>query len=316
VRSDDTAEAAEATVPDMTALSATDQQRLAAAKATAQSTTNACATIRPFYWEIGDHTAAIASGSVTSTATPTVYTQASLISIASASKWLYGAYVAEKRAGALTADDVKFLTFESGYTNFSSCNQNQTVGQCDAMGTNGAYTAANDGKFYYNGGHIEKHAVLMGLGTMGNPTLGTELKSTLGVTGTLIYTQPQLAGGVLTSPAVYATFLRKLLNNELHMGSMLGTHAVCTNPKTCPTAVSAPLPPTESWHYSIGHWVEDDPKVGDGAFSSPGLFGFYPWIDASKSYYGILARVAPAGALDSVDCGRTIRKAWETGVTQ
>ena len=58
------------------------------------------------------------------------------------------------------------------------------------------------------------------------------------------------------------------------------------------------------------------PNVGDGAFSSPGLFGFYPWVDASKSYYGILARVMPAGALDSVGCGRIIRKAWETGITQ
>jgi hypothetical protein len=80
--------------------------------------------------------------------------------------------------------------------------------------------------------------------------------------------------------------------------------------------VSAPIPPTESWHYSLGHWVEDDPKVGDGAFSSAGLFGFYPWVDASKTWYGVVARMAPAGALDSVDCGRIIRKAWVTGQAQ
>lgn len=80
----------------------------------------------------------------------------------------------------------------------------------------------------------------------------------------------------------------------------------------------APIPPGESWHYSIGHWVEDDPVVGDGAFSSPGAFGFYPWIDATKSYYGILARnVSGAGSVgDSVDCGRLIRKAWTTQTPQ
>ena len=258
----------------------------------------------------------MASGSVSSAASTTVYTQASLMSIASASKWLYATYVVEKRAGVLTADDYRYLNFESGYTSFATCDQGQTVAECDAMGTNGDYTAADDGKFFYNGGHMEKHATLFGLGAMNNAALATEIKSQLGSTGTLIYTQPQLAGGVFTSSAVYAAVLRKMLDGELRMGAALGSHPVCTNPRTCPTAVSAPIPGNESWHYSIGHWVEDDPKVGDGAFSSAGLFGFYPWIDSSKTYYGIVARVVNGGALDSVDCGRIIRKAWLTGTAQ
>ena len=258
----------------------------------------------------------MASGSVSSAASTTVYTQASLMSIASASKWLYATYVVEKRAGVLTADDYRYLNFESGYTSFATCDQGQTVAECDAMGTNGDYTAADDGKFFYNGGHMEKHATLLGLGAMNNAALATEIKSQLGSTGTLIYTQPQLAGGVFTSSAVYAAVLRKMLDGELRMGAALGSHPVCTNPRTCATAVSAPIPGNESWHYSIGHWVEDDPKVGDGAFSSAGLFGFYPWIDSSKTYYGIVARVVNGGALDSVDCGRIIRKAWLTGTAQ
>lgn len=293
-----------------------DQARIDAATATAQSSVNACASIRPFYWEIGDHSSAIASGSVSSAASATVYTQSSLMSIASASKWLYATYVVEKRGGALTADDYHYLNFESGYTNFVSCDQGQTVAECDAMGTNGEYTAANDGEFFYNGGHMERHATLFGLAAMDNAALATELKSQLGSSGTLIYTQPQLAGGVFTSSAVYADVLRKMLDGRLRMGAALGTHPVCTNPRSCPTAVSAPIPASESWHYSIGHWVEDDPKVGDGAFSSAGLFGFYPWIDSSKTYYGIVARVVMGGALDSVDCGRIIRKAWLTGTAQ
>jgi hypothetical protein len=107
------------------------------------------------------------------------------------------------------------------------------------------------------------------------------------------------------------------------MGRLLGANAVCTNPATCPNeAVKAPIPSTETWHYAVGHWVEDDPKVGDGAFSSPGAFGFYPWIDASKTYYGILARedrhrtAEDKPAVLSVDCGRLIRKAWLTGEAQ
>jgi hypothetical protein len=163
---------------------------------------------------------------------------------------------------------------------------------------------------------MEAHAVLFGLGGLNNAGLADELKSQLGVQGNLIYTQPQLAGGVFTSPAAYASVLRMMLGGQLRMGALLGAHPVCTNPKTCAEAVAAPIPASESWHYSIGHWVEDDPNVGDGAFSSAGLFGFYPWIDASRTWYGVLARVAQGGALDSVDCGRIIRKAWVSGQAQ
>jgi hypothetical protein len=79
-----------------------------------------------------------------------------------------------------------------------------------------------------------------------------------------------------------------------------------------------------AWHYSYGHWVEDEPGTGDGAFSSPGKFGFYPWIDASKTYYGIVARedLTPGGTIQTAPyyqsalCGRAIRKALLTGVAQ
>lgn len=87
--------------------------------------------------------------------------------------------------------------------------------------------------------------------------------------------------------------------------------------------MKTPIPATESWHYSIGHWVEDDPQVGDGAFSSPGAFGFYPWISADKRFYGLVAREQRHGvmsgdpsdkpAIASVACGHEIRAAWMDG---
>jgi hypothetical protein len=293
----------------------TVQQRSHAATATAQNN-NLCTRIRPFYWEIGDRTAALASGSVDSSASAITYTANTPISIASASKWLYGSYVVQKRAGALTTDDYKYLNFQSGYTSFQECERDQTVAQCQAYQNNGVYTAANDGKFFYGGGHMQTHATLLGLGGMNNSLLSDEIRSQLGADVTLSYSQPQLAGGVFMSSSSYALALRKILAGQLLMGSMLGAHPVCTNRGSCTAAVIAPIPLDESWHYSIGHWVENDPHVGDGAFSSPGAFGFYPWIDHSKTYYGVLARAAIGSAFDSVDCGRLIRKAWVTGVAQ
>jgi hypothetical protein len=79
----------------------------------------------------------------------------------------------------------------------------------------------------------------------------------------------------------------------------------------------------EAWHYSLGHWIEDDPLVGDGSFSSPGALGFYPWIDSNSTYYGLLVReddtAETSGAYEgyqSAVCGRLIRRAWMSGVEQ
>ena len=296
-------------------------QRISAATSTARSTTNNCDGIRPFYWEVGDKTQRLASDSVQSGGGSPVYTATTIMSIASASKWIYAAYVVQRRQGRLPDDDIKFLTFRSGYTNFSNCLPGQTVDDCVAYQQNGTYSAFTDGKFSYGGGHMEKHASLIGLGALNNAGLAAEIRSQLGTEISLGYSQPQLAGGIYTNADAYAAFLRRILTGSLLMNAALGTNAVCTNPTTCPagTAVNTPIPTTESYHYSIGHWVEDDPVNGDGAFSSAGAFGFYPWIDASKSWYGIVAREDATGTgsgFASAQCGQLIRKAWITGVAQ
>lgn len=294
-------------------------QRISAATATAQSTSNDCASINPFYWEVGDKNSRLASGSIQSGGGTPVYTASTVMSIASASKWIYAAYVVQRRQGQLTDDDIKFLTFRSGYTNFSNCQSNQTVDECVAYQQNGVHSNLTDGKFSYGGGHMEKHASLNGLGPLNNAGLLTEIQSQLGTDVNVPYSQPQLAGGIYASANAYAIFLRKILSGSLLMNAALGTNAVCTNPTTCVDAINTPVPTSESWHYSIGHWVEDDPVNGDGAFSSAGAFGFYPWIDASKSWYGIVARkddTETGNGFQSAQCGRLIRKAWMTGVPQ
>jgi hypothetical protein len=292
------------------------------ASATAQSSTNACAAVQPFYWELGDRSQRLASGSVLSASNSTVYDASTVMNIASASKWLYGAYVAERRNGLLTAEDVQFLHFQSGYTNFtfSGCDPRDTVASCVARGNNGLLSPETVNSFFYNGGHMQKHGSLpapgMGLGAMNNAALASEVRRLLGTEINLSYTQPQLAGGVRTSANDYAIFLRKLLNGQLKLAGLLGSSPVCTNPRTCANAIYTPEPAAVNYHYSIGHWVEDDAN-GDGAFSSAGAFGFYPWIDAYKTLYGIVARTDSAGSgFDSLACGALIRKAWVSGVAQ
>jgi hypothetical protein len=273
------------------------------ASALTRRPTDYCAGIGPYYWEIGDVNGPITSGSVNSTSSEH-YDAVTPIEIASASKWLYGAYVTQVRVP--TADDKKFLHMTGGYDDFGMCLAFQTVASCANAGSNGTFTPSADGKFYYSGAQMQHLGSITEVANYRDDALGAMVSSALGVNVT--YQHPQLAGGVVIAPKDYAEFLRRIMGGQLAIAKLLGAHPVCTNPATCSTALNSPVP--ESWHYSYGHWVEDDPTTGDGTFSSPGAFGFYPWISADRRYYGIVARHSGEGAWSSVQCGRQIRASW------
>jgi hypothetical protein len=300
-------------------LDVTVKQRIAAATQTAKSDTNECAAVRPFYWEIGGGSGKLAGGSVNSDTDTTVYTASTRMNLGSASKWLYAAYVVQRKGGTLGEGDIDSLTLRSGYTNLKDCYPYHTVSTCFRYEDNELFTPEHLGRFFYDGGHMQRHAAALGLGPLDRNALATEIRSQLGAEIPINYSLAMLSGGAHASSAAIAAVLRKMINGQLTIGTMLGQPAVCTNPATCPAgeALNTPTPPEESWHYSLGHWVEDDPAVGDGAFSSPGTLGFYPWINAGRSVYGIVAREVNAGNwFGSVQCGRLIRKAWQNGVSQ
>jgi hypothetical protein len=316
-------------------------QRKAAATKVASKDAS-CTSITPFYWEIGNAAGKQASGTggaVSSTnKAPTATT---LMPVASASKWIFASTVIEQTAGSLSANDVALLNMRGGYTNFQGCSNTGTVASCLKEpglfgGTNGDHIAAHDGKFSYGGGHMQVLGNARGLGPDNNSLLASALRSQRGMSNTMSYINPQLAGGIATTATGYAAFLRQILDGTYaSTAKSLGTQAVCThtNGSDCGTAIFSPINQSrpggtndvsdERWHYSLGHWVEDDPTVGDGAFSSPGRFGFYPWVDKNKAWYGVLARTDSVNVNNtdpkkapyntSMQCGRKIRAAWVKG---
>lgn len=297
------------------------QQRKEAATTTATTNSN-CTSLNPFYWEIGDSTGTLVFGSTGDNSV----TSTTSMAIASATKWIFGAYVVQRLNGNLDTATIKQLTMSSGYVNFGnlSCVPNSitTVSECFNTGSNGTYSANYDNQFYYNGGHFQKWGMEHSLGPLNESELVTEFQSQLGSDFSFSFGSPQLAGGITTTAAQYAIFLRKILAGNLYIYRKLGASAVCTNPTACATSASTPFT-GKSFHYSLGHWVEDDPDSGDGAFSSPGLFGFYPWINSEKAIYGILARYkVPTGGgevgegVASQACGALIRKAYLFGKAQ
>jgi len=272
-----------------------------------------CKRLPAFYWEIGDVSGPLASGAVGAK-----FTAQTPMAIASASKFVFGAYVVERFKGDLSKLDASAMRMLSGYTSldYNSCLGSKSVSACLGAASNSTHTAANVDHFFYNGGHFQKYAVDLGLGNDDNAALAAHIKEQVGPDLSFTYGSPQLAAGITTSPTDYAVFLRKILAGTLAIKDHLGEQPVCTLPSSCPTAKYSPA--AAAWHYSYGHWVEDDPATGDGAFSSPGAYGFYPWIDASKTYYGIVARFALTAQayLESAECGVVVRKAFLTGTAQ
>ncbi len=293
-------------------------QRIEAAKETANTNSN-CVDIIPYYWEIGSKDGALVSGSPGDQS----IARTTMLPIASATKWMFGAYVVQAKAGSLESDTIEAMTMSSGYTSFGnlSCAPNyvKTVSDCFNVGDNDEYTPGHDHYFYYNGGHFQKLAMDNGLGPLSESELVAEFQDKLGGDYNLIFGSPQLAGGITTNAEQYAIFLQSILDQQLFMYNHLGANAVCTNPDTCSTSIASPYV-HQDFHYSYGHWVEDDPVSGDGAFSSAGLFGFYPWINAQKTLYGVISRYEVPGGVNDIGsgaasqaCGSLVRRAFETG---
>jgi|GEM_PF-310321 len=360
-----------AVIFSVNATAQTLQQKIAAA-ANAATTAPACVAIsngspgsNGFYWEIDDANGIVtdpvsrqsAAGSVKvpGGSAPAVL-RTTAMPVASASKWIYGGYVAELQASpdsgqwTMPAAAPPFLNFTSGYSNMQDGCSSAAIGKPDptvtdclnqpgriSSLTNGSRIPGLVGKFSYNGGHMEvlqggadaSIAGLMNGASDDDAALAAKVMNAFaakGVSMKLSYFAPNLAGGVYTTPTDYAAFLQGLVRSTsalamryLLQPSTQDPYAVCTNPSdpACPTAASSPLDGQESFHYGIAHWIEDDPHNGDGAYSSAGAYGFYPWVDASKQFYGLVARADTSHSstdfgpgYKSQQCGLAIRKAF------
>lgn len=301
----------------VTSASAADITAKAAAAADAAQRSPRCQRLGDFYWEIGDAKGKLASGQVGDKFGPNTS-----IGIDSASKLVFGAYALEKLGHAPASDQARLLNMTGGYAHVRGkllgCSPyfGGTVKSCARyLGTDKA-DIADIGVFSYGGAGDQELALQLGLGDSGRTELEAEYRKYLGDDLNFTFRTLSFAGGLKSTPDNYAVFLRRILSGKLLIHDYLGADAVCTDKDACPGKAlfsPAPLP----WHYSLNHWVEDDP-TGDGAFSSPGLEGFYPWISADKTTYGLVARqkMGRQSYIESAMCGIAIRKAWMIGKDQ
>lgn len=299
---------------------------VAAAQAAANSLD--CTLIVPFYWEIGGP----AGDPIVSGSRGGLWTRNTQFDLASASKWIFGAYVMERYAGAPPADVLEGVRMLDGYTHFNLalCTVSQTVSQCQAAASapypDNGHEAAADGSFYYGGGQSQHVAAdLLGLGSMTATQLTAEVDAKLQLGPSMEYQIPALGGGLHSSAADYAAFLQRLMKPRASGGYYLSDHLDTVGQvDTQPCVVSGCNPGgTIPFHYNQHYFIENNATggtfpgglvslgAGDGSFSSPGAYGFYPWITADKQFYGVIARKGTAlGFEQSMKCGWKIRAAF------
>lgn len=301
-----------------------------AAAATAAANGAVCTDAAPFYWEIGGASGApIVSGQRAGGAGTPTYTRTTTVPLASASKWVFAAYVLQRYNGLPTGTSgtaiIDALDMKLGYTNLNDllCSYSFTVSGCFTIGQNENYDAAAAGKYFYNSGHgqyVAQSSSHLNLGNKTRNTLFNEVDGYLNLGSSFSYTNLPLSSGLSGNAADYATFLQNIMNGTYVLSAHLNHTPVATYPCAAGLTGCTPLGSVD-FHYSLHHWIEDNTggtlsngktlSVGDGAHSSPGAFGFYPWITADEQFYGIVATEGEAGEFnDTIPCGRAIRAAF------
>ena len=157
--------------------------------------------------------------------------------------------------------------------------------------------------FFYGPAHMHI-AAAMAVQATGQPwgrLFRRFLYQPLGMTGFSNYSlptieNPRASGGLVMSGENYAKLLTALISGELLTAESI---AELTRDHTPLGTRFVSVPPTADehgdWHYGFGCWREcrapeySDACDGPIVISSPGAFGFYPWFDLDRGYWGVIA---------------------------
>jgi CubicO group peptidase (beta-lactamase class C family) len=102
---------------------------------------------------------------------------------------------------------------------------------------------------------------------------------------------PLIAGGMRASTNDYAGFLAMAFHKGRLGAVTIGTPALFDAQAREPfPAVAIGYTPFAEARYGLGSWLMcDQPASGCPVVTSPGAFGFTPWLDRDAGYYAIVA---------------------------
>jgi CubicO group peptidase (beta-lactamase class C family) len=198
----------------------------------------------------------------------------------------------------------QLLSFTSGLAPENRCTYDVTLTleQCVSSISQTEMFAAPGTEFDYGSVHLSVAGRMaeVATGQPWNDLFAQELRTPLGLAGDLQYyanplkaagtSNPLLAGGLIMSMNDYEPVLHLVFDKGAWQGAAL------LAPEIFDVQAAEPYPnvvigrsPAPSLRYGLTVWLNcATPQSGCEQISSPGAFGFTPWIDRETGYYAIL----------------------------
>jgi CubicO group peptidase (beta-lactamase class C family) len=205
------------------------------------------------------------------------------------------------------------LSFTAGYSVGpidASCVNNAaiTLAACAREFYDAGLDTTPGSTFYYGPAHMQVAAAMAeaATGQTFNEIVRLTLAQPLGLSAATRFvapstTNPRASGGGQSTALDYAAFLQALLDG----GFLAGSLDTFLQDRTGDPVVFGYRPGAITdnnvdWHYGLGFWRECNQPAWDATcadrrlVSSPGAFGWHPWIDFDEGYYAVLAMQEPA----------------------
>jgi serine-type D-Ala-D-Ala carboxypeptidase/endopeptidase len=199
------------------------------------------------------------------------------------------------------------LSFTSGLNPENACTYQpatplaecvDAISQADLLGPPGS-------RFDYGSTHLHVAALMaeVATGSQWNDIFHQQIRVPLGLPAEFAYyaqprqsvdTQPinpLIAGGMRASMNDYERLLRFVFDKGRWQGAQLLAPVIFDTQTVAPypAATIGATPAFIDLRYGLTAWLEcDTPAAGCSTISSPGAFGFTPWIDRAAGYYAII----------------------------
>jgi serine-type D-Ala-D-Ala carboxypeptidase/endopeptidase len=198
----------------------------------------------------------------------------------------------------------ELLSFTSGLPPENMCTYDTTVTLSECVETISltGLTATPGTRFDYGSVHLAVAGRMAEVvtGKSWNEIFAQETRGPLGLSADIVYyanplrlagtDNPLLAGGLYVSMNEYEHVLHFVFDKGVWQGTaLLGAGIFDTQTITpYPNAVIGKTP-GGPLRYGLTAWLEcSTPETGCAVISSPGAFGFTPWLDRDAGYYAIL----------------------------
>jgi serine-type D-Ala-D-Ala carboxypeptidase/endopeptidase len=208
--------------------------------------------------------------------------------------------------GAITLRQL--LSFTSGLPREAPCTllAGITLADCVDLISTMTLVAPPGTRFDYGSTHLHVAARMAEVvtGQSWANVFGTQLKAPLGLPAEMTYytaprqalgtSNPLIAGGLRATMNEYARVLQLEFNRGVYQGNTLIDaslfDAQATEPYPNAAIGNSPfLNASINFHYGLAAWLEcPPPAVNCDVLSSPGAFGFTPWVDRDGGYYAVL----------------------------